>query len=192
MKLIVFATLIEAKSSLLKLKAKSVEDNLYRFDEGLVVLSGVGALAACSALFRYGGECSEIINLGAAGALNPALELHSIQTISSVKKHLSFPENIDSGSRAFAMSASPLIPLENSSGRRLLSSDFPLFTTERTQEMAECDLVDMEGYGLAFAARLLKKRLTMIKVVSDFARAGDRALLHRELERLSEILSEAL
>jgi nucleoside phosphorylase len=80
---------------------------------------------------------------------------------------------------------------------KLISSDFPIHDVEhRTYLAQKWDLVDMEGYGIAFACSYLGKKCRMWKIVSDFASPGGRELIRKHKPslsaRLAQVLEEAL
>ena len=69
-------------------------------------------------------------------------------------------------------------------GRTLATSSRPVESLKRrTIAAAKGDLVDMEGYALAFAADVFGKKLSMIKMVSDFSQDCDINANIRKLSR---------
>ena len=191
MKLFLFATHVEAAHAVALLKAREMSSNLFAIEGGKIAITGMGIAAALAATITYGLEADELWNLGFAGAVNRSLALHSLHSVKAIGKNLSFPNSLDEGSQSMAQNAYPELDI-NESGVRLISSDYPIFTRDLPPTFSTFDLVDMEGYGVAYGAKALKKRATLIKVVSDFASTGDQRLIHQEKEHLSQLLGQTV
>ena len=58
--------------------------------------------------------------------------------------------------------------------------------------MTQWDLVDMEGYGVAFAAAALGKKCRMWKIISDFTSPEGRDLIRKHKKELSEKIAEKI
>lgn len=72
-------------------------------------------------------------------------------------------------------------------GRKLATSSRPVSTRkQRDEAAAKGDLVDMEGYALAMAAKVFSKKLSIIKIVSDFSEQCD---IHRNILSLQRRLA---
>lgn len=72
-------------------------------------------------------------------------------------------------------------------GRKLVTSSRPVLTRkQRDEAAAKGDLVDMEGYALAMAAKVFSKKLSIIKIVSDFSEQCD---IHRNILSLQRRLA---
>lgn len=72
-------------------------------------------------------------------------------------------------------------------GRKLVTSSRPVLTRkQRDEAAAKGDLVDMEGYALAMSAKVFSKKLSIIKIVSDFSEQCD---IHRNILSLQRRLA---
>lgn len=144
-----------------------------------VVLTGVGmvqaAVATTRALLEH--RPTRVVNLGSVGSLDPAI--HGIQRPYAV---------INRDLNADALRAAGLNPDD----RIELGGDGPVLGTgdsfvaggpERDALLSRCQLVDMEGFAIAHACRVLDVELVMIKHVSD--PATEAALAWRDLVDVS-------
>lgn len=183
MKLLVFATYLEAEATIQRLHAKENALNMFSFEGGAILLSGMGSHAAIAAILERGREFDEIWNLGFAGSLTHA-PLFRILSIGKVIKHV--PTSLDSYSLEIMNKAFPPLHLEGES--TLLTSDFPL----HQKPFDRAALVDMEGYGMAFAANHLGKKCRMWKIVSDFVSQGGAALIQQNAKKLSKLLADKI
>lgn len=190
MKLLLFATLVEAQCTLEKTKAQFIEKDFYSFEEGYIVISGIGSYASQMACAKYAHKASEIINLGFAASLKNASR-GQIVTCTVIGKYTPLSQNLDKKSEDFMKQALPKLHFSEE-GLRLISSDFPIHSEKLRSELLDWDVLDMEGYGIAFAAHAFKKKCQFIKVISDFAKEGGRAYIERYKEELSHLLSEAI
>lgn len=192
MKLFLFATLLEAQKTLDSCRAAPIATNLYSVEEHRIGITGMGTHAALGAVMRWGAPASHIYNLGFAGALDRTLELGAFYQIEEVSKNLSLPTGLDERSRTLAASTHPPLALSTTplkfALKRLLSSDYPLFCDELSERYRGFDLVDMEGYGVVYGAKLLNKPCTLLKVVSDFASSKGRETMREQIENLSAAL----
>lgn len=192
MKLLIFATLQEAESSINKLDAKQIEPYLYRFSQGHLVICGFGAFAAMKAVYTYGPHHTEIFNLGLAGLLCDKYPMGSLYSIEMVGKYTHLPADIDVTSKEIAANHLPVLSV-NLCGLRLMTSDFPIHHQRIKEQLAlHWDLVDMEGYGLVYAAHALKKPVYLWKITSDCAIEGGRVSLKKNLYECGEKLAEKL
>jgi adenosylhomocysteine nucleosidase len=134
-----------------------------------VLVSGIGKLAAGHAVLSLlaplapQARPSALINLGTAGALREGLK--GTQLVGAVIQH--------------DLDVSAIIRLTGTNpSPRLLLGDGPVLATgdqfinseaQRCALAAHADLVDMEGYAIAEAARILDIPVALIKQVSDDA-----------------------
>lgn len=199
-KLIVFAQLLEAKNLIERLSAQVVSGeilevwsegsipNCYQFEKGLIVISNVGLHGAQMAVSKYGHGMDEVWNIGFAGSLNDQLPIGDILEIDKVGKYLP-EEALDPISQDCFFSTVPPLLIngkKESGGGRLLSSDFPIHSASKRDNLKkDWDLVDMEGYGIAFACHYLKKKCRIWKIVSDFASEGGREMIRKNRNALS-------
>jgi nucleoside phosphorylase len=177
LKLLTFATEMEAESS-----RKLLERDY------TILVTGMGCLNAAIAVTPWLKDCTEIWNLGIAGALNPSCKAGNIYTVSSVSKLNTFPQNIDSYSNDFALKLCPDIEIATE-GLRLISSDFPLHSQER-KIANNADLIDMEAYGIASACKRHGVKCHFLKAVSDFCNNDGPAQIKERLPALSLKLAE--
>lgn len=126
----------------------------------------------------------QVVNLGSVGALHPHLEgLHEPSAVIN--------RDVDEEMlRALGFNPDNRIELSGS-GPVLGSGDaFVAGGQARDVLLGRCELVDMEGFAIAYACRELGVRLRMIKHVSDAA--DEAALAWTELvDRSAQSLAEA-
>ena len=191
--LIVFAHFLEAEAALKALKAKPIQERmLYQFDQGIILICGMGSLNAAIHVTEHIGTCSEVWNLGVVGALKETLKFGDKSGVELVEKYLSLPSPVSSHAVNVSKSTFPLLKIAEK-GWKLLSSDYPLHDQKLRRELAtRWDVVDMEGYGIAQAAQKAGKPLQMVKMVSDFASEGGWELIRQNLSHLSEQLASQL
>lgn len=165
--LITFAHPLEAAPTIKTLDAKPIEDHLYTFAHGRILITGMGPDNAAAQTAAHAPGHDEVWNLGLAGALNPSLEVGSIHEIGSLsrKDH-------------------PTVHL--GPGAHLFTSPTPVWG--KTLD-TPATLVDMEGYAVATAHTLPTK---MWKIVSDHTESGGSALLKERLTTLAAQLSTHL
>ncbi len=189
MLLVIFAHPNEAKESLLRFKAEPQEPGLYRFDRGYIAVTGMGCFAALSSLLPIFPHIVEIWNLGFCGALKQDLPIGSLYPIAEVEKHLFLPP-LDPVSLQIAKNNHPLISLP-SNGKKLITTDCPIHDPSLKATL-NGDLVDMEGYAIAYAAERFNKPCRLWKVVSDFASPHGRDSILRHSAELSHLLAHHL
>jgi nucleoside phosphorylase len=213
--LIIFAQVAEATALLQHTKAIAIpgetariwaEGDLpcrYQFDHGWIVISGVGVHAAQMAVAKYAHLCDEVWNFGLAGALREGSPLGEISQITKIGKYTPLAEgSLDLRSQECLSFILPDFILEDQEGctsncmasqrgAKLISSDFPIHDPLHRDRLGKgWDLVDMEGYGIAFATAALRKKCRMGKIVSDFATPGGRELIRKHKAELSEKIAD--
>ncbi len=195
MPLILFAQTCEADPTIQKLNAKAQSygevyseghvATYYTFDGGAIAITSIGLHAASATLAKHAHEYDEIWNFGFAGALNDQHELGTLIPIRTIRKYVPVElHKLDSGSRKCLENTLPEITIA-AEGASLISSDFPLHNNERKQQIP-FDLIDMEGYAIAYTANHLGKKCSMWKIVSDFASEGGRELIRQNKQCLAE------
>jgi len=132
-----------------------------------VLITGVGKTAAAAHLSREltrHPEITRIVNIGSAGALHDHLE--GLHVIGRVIHHDISAEEI----RALGYEFEDELVLDASLPTRLATGG--VFVTDpviRAGLAQRADLVDMEGFALAWTARLLGVEAVLVKHVSDNA-----------------------
>lgn len=203
-KLLVFAQEAEALPTIHALQALPVPDEFvmihsegvcpasYRFSQGWIILTNMGALAAAQTLskYLYKYNVDEIINLGFAASLEKEAIMGEIHSVLSVDKHTLLPRNFDPASLRCYEALHPSFSI-NEKGKRLLTSDYPIHNQILKNKLEKkWDLIDMEGYGIAHTALTFGKKLSIYKIISDFATTGGRDLIRKHKKELAEKLAE--
>jgi len=139
--------------------------------EGMrVIVTGVGkvrAAAAVAATLAVDPSITEVVNIGSAGALHDHLE--GLHVIGSVLNHDLSADAL----RAFGYDPQEWLTVGDADGLRLATGDvFVSDPAVRTALAARADLVDMEGYAVAWAARAAGVPVRLVKHVSDRADEG--------------------
>lgn len=132
-----------------------------------VVVTGLGKTAAAARLGQELGrrpEVTRIVNIGTAGALHD--HLSGLHVVGHVINH-----DISAAAiRLLGYHVEDELTLDAESPIRLATGD--VFVTDPTVRSAlalRADLVDMEGFALAWTARLFGVEATLVKHVSDNA-----------------------
>lgn len=132
-----------------------------------VLITGVGKTAAAAHLSRELSrrpDVTRIVNIGSAGALHDHLE--GLHVIGRVIHHDISAEAI----RSLGYEVEDDLILDPTSPIRLATGD--VFVTEpavRSTLARRAELVDMEGFALAWTARLFDVEAILVKHVSDNA-----------------------
>jgi adenosylhomocysteine nucleosidase len=136
-----------------------------------VVVTGLGktaaAVATVRALHGLDPAQTQVVNIGTAGALHDGLEgIHLPGTA------LNHDMNADA-IRALGYDPQERLSIEDGDRTVLASGD--VFVTDpvvRARLAEQADLVDMEGYAVAYACRRLGVTVRLVKHVSDNADEG--------------------
>lgn len=200
-RLFYFATEREAAASLKLLGAKGCQEcmtsGLYTCPQGYVKVGGMGVLAAAAAV--GGVQWDELWNFGIAATLSSVYSLETRVVVGSVGRPSFFPEGLELRSQEWhsrlfprlhcSAQASP--SLTNASLARLVSCDYPIHQSHLADQLrVDADLLDMEGYGLAFAAYQLAKPCFIGKWVTDCASAGGPLAIQRLIDQASKHFAE--
>lgn len=190
--LITFATLMEAQATLDILSAELLmEKHLYKFGQGLILITGIGAISTGYTLNQYITKTQEVWSYGIAGSLGK-LNPGETVPIKKVSKHFSYPECLNHHARQFSLAANPSIELQEK-GFNLICSDYPINHPILKNELGKSDdLVDMESYAIAYACRHSGKPLRMWRTVSDFADENASKEIRERLPELSERMAQHL
>ncbi|SDU74726.1 nucleosidase [Jiangella alkaliphila] len=133
-----------------------------------VVITGIGKTAAATATTQaLAGRAPDdlvVVNIGTAGALRPGLT--GLFTPRRVLNH-----DLDADLvRALGLDPEELIELPVGDGVTLATGDRFVADSRLRDELAQrADLVDMEGYAVAYACRRLGVPVRLVKHVSDAA-----------------------
>jgi adenosylhomocysteine nucleosidase len=133
-----------------------------------VVLTGVGKTSAAVAVAKAlaGRDVSDLVvlNIGTTGALRDGLS--GLYLPSEVINHDINAEAV----RAIGLDPQESLTIEGGDGTVLASGDVFVSDPGTRERLAErAHLVDMEGYGVAFACREYGVRVRLVKHVSDSA-----------------------
>jgi adenosylhomocysteine nucleosidase len=173
MQLLTFAHRPEAQAFFDAFSFKSTTtDGLYRSEFGWLLITGEGiheSIVTVASILGAHPEITEIINLGVAGSLKPALERHTIYEVRT----------------AFAFDEVPLFksfPLSGevdcvTSGKRVLSP------SQRIPLLAMGSVVDRELWGVCVAAKQHHKNVRSFKYISDDAGELGACEVVKELAR---------
>jgi adenosylhomocysteine nucleosidase len=133
-----------------------------------VVVTGIGKTAAAvltaQALATRNTENLMVVNIGTTGALRDGLS--GLYLPSEVINHDINAEAV----RALGLDPADTLPIEGGDGTVLASGD--VFVTDpalRARLAERAHLVDMEGYGVAYACRHFGVPMRLVKHVSDSA-----------------------
>ncbi|MER7889812.1 nucleosidase [Micromonospora sp. NPDC094482] len=153
----------------------AVEEEAAYLDSGLpVLLTGMGkvnAAAALATVLAAGPKPSLVLNLGTAGALRPGWA--GIHEIGTVLQH-----DLDTDLLRTLTGQTYGAPLTLGSRTAVLATGDAFIADEaaRARLARRADLVDMEGYAIAWAAAQAGVPCRLVKRVSDEAGEGaDRA-----------------
>lgn len=133
-----------------------------------VLITGVGKVRAatatawaCAAL-----DPGVVLNVGTAGALRPDVPKERVLEVGTVIQH-----DLDGESVARLIGTNPGPPLALADADHVLATGdrFIALPADREVLARHADLVDMEGYAVAAAARQLGVPVRLAKVVSDDA-----------------------
>ena len=152
-----------------------------------VLVTGVGKIRAAAALSAVLARHrpSRIVNLGTAGALHEGMR--GTQVVGQAVQHDFDNQSIfDLTGEHFGA------PIELGGGAVLGSGDvFVDSKAKRTGLVAQgIDLVDMEGYAVAFTAQQFGLPVTLVKEISDQAGEGSGAVWRETMEACAERLGE--
>lgn len=191
-KLLIFASFVEAQASIRKFQAQPLagKNSLLEFEKGWIAISGIGRLNALKCVYENHSLAEEILSLGIAGGLNDQMEIGRFYEIGEISGSPALiAPHMEERSKDFANRIFPSFDL--GIGSRLYSADFPIFDEKIRLALAlNHDIVDMEGYGIAFASQSVQKKCTLWKLISDRAGAGEWKDIQLKLPIYSEQIAE--
>lgn len=159
MKLIVLAHYGEAQSIIDEYSLSKKSEELYQNHEMALLLTGEGPFEATARVSRAlaGGEFSEVINLGIAGALDKKLEINEIHSVRTI--YLAIDGKFQF--KSFEIS---------SEGVDLVTSFERILDSEKAHILSGMGhLVDREAWGVAFACKEYGVPFRSYKLISDMA-----------------------
>lgn len=130
------------------------------------VITGIGKTAAAVSVSRFLAthpEITEVVNIGSAGALRDGLE--GVHEVGRVLNHDLSADLI----RALGYDPHEWLEVGESPLALATGDCFVADPDTRTRLATHADLVDMEGYAIAWAARQAGVEVRLIKHVSDNA-----------------------
>ncbi len=193
--IIFVATRTEADSAIAKFgyeRLCSVPYEVWKNRSKTIVVTGIGLVNA-SLAFAWACENLKFdfaLNIGAAGStgLYPCLSdspsSDSAKILTRVKSGLKLGAFYEISKVACLEPYNTDSYITASFGINLVSSSRPVSSAkDRAFAAKSAELVDMEAYALAAAAKLFSKELRIVKMLSDFSEACD---IHDNIVRLSE------
>jgi adenosylhomocysteine nucleosidase len=165
-----------------------VEEAAAFLDRVPTVVMGVGKVRAATATSWACARLAPglLLNVGTAGALRASVPLDRVLEVGTVIQH-----DLDGESIARLIGVNPGPPLVLSDAELVLATgDRFVASVEARDALAHhADLVDMEGYAVAAAARMAGVPVRLAKVVSDDASHTAAVSWMDALERASALLA---
>lgn len=157
----------------------TAEEAAISLERGLssVLICGMQPIPSAVALMRHlcFNTCSEVINIGFAGSLKDHHRFGEIYAIDTLGK-LHHPELKVAASSPFPKAA-------------LFTSDYPIHSqTTRKSLGKNYDLVDMEGWALAWTCQEFGIPCRFFKIVSDFCSKTTPQEIRAKSKELSRII----
>jgi adenosylhomocysteine nucleosidase len=164
------------------------EEAAYLDDRLPVLLTGIGKINAATALTRAlmsGPKPSVVINLGTAGALRPGLA--GAHEIGEVIQH-----DLDADLLCRMTGRQHAQPIRLAGPGAVLATGDVFVSDEQARERLadRADLVDMEGYAIAWAASVAGVPARLIKHVSDTAGDSASVTWPESVDRCAQDLAE--
>jgi adenosylhomocysteine nucleosidase len=134
-----------------------------------VLITGVGKVAAAAAVARalaVQTEVTEVVNIGSAGGLHVHME--GLHVVARVLNHDLSADAL----RHFGYDPQEWLELGDGEIRLATGDLFVSDPAVRARLAAQADLVDMEGYAVAWACRQAGVPVRLVKHVSDQADEG--------------------
>ena len=131
-----------------------------------VVVTGVGKVAAAAVVARelaVRGDVTEVVNIGSAGALHDHME--GLHVVGRVLNH----DLSAAALRAFGYDPEEWLEVGDGPARLATGDLFVADPLVRARLGEQADLVDMEGYAVAWACRRAGVPVRLVKHVSDGA-----------------------
>lgn len=186
MTLVLFATSLEASKTLEFFQPRLIQKSpfeLYEMHNLLFAISGLGCFNAFFTISSLEKKIHHVVNFGIAG-VKKRQNLNRLHQISSVQK---YAPSLDPLSIQLHHEACPRIDFKKE-GAVLISSDYPI----RHSLDQTFDLVDMEGYGVAFACLKHHLKCDLLKYGSDPLTLKGRENLLKNLPEASHLFQKEI
>lgn len=193
---LLFATHEEAASLLSKTKACLLPElpGSYSSSFGVIAITGIGPFAAAVATHRLLSELpiKKIYNFGLAGALSSSFSIGSLHEIRKVAKDTWHPKGPLESSKSIAAKSFVEIEFADVQGPSLLTCDRPVYENISPKFDLGFDLVDMEGYAIAWQAKQFQIPCHLYKLVSDFCSQASSKQIEAHLKTYSDLLAQGI
>ena len=154
---------------------------LYQNDHITLIESSIGkvasTLAATTLIDKF--NIDQLINIGLAGAIKP-IAAGSAYFISSVTQHDAFIP-FDDYQQDMYQSINCTVPKQTTQTAILTTGD--QFITDSSTINTDADMVDMEGFAVAYVANRRNIPVTLIKGISDDANNSSEEALFENLNK---------
>jgi len=174
------ATFHEAKAAIDQLQAKA-GGAYFHFENGMIVISGIGPMAVYQASKKVPKENCVWINIGIAGAVSQEMSLGSCVRVGAVGR----VKRADHQGTVLLETPTVIAP----SPYILYSSSTPVYETLSSEKRA---LFDMEGYTFARIALQYRIPFHVEKVVSDYCQLNSPTLIASSMPSCSKEISAAM
>lgn len=191
--LLIFATLAEAQTTVDESAATPLNSRLWQSLAFDILICGMGSHEALYYLQQTlsQGSYSRLINAGCAASLQHGARQGEVFTVQRVEKILEQLAPHPHAKKLFEQLYPPynLELFPHYAGKVLGSVDCPVHQVSFSNHLSgHIQLLDMEGYTLAWLAKQWALPLSMIKYVSDFGNSEGPVMLKQELKVASEKL----
>jgi len=163
----------------LKKIAVNSANTVYQGQKITLIESSIGkvasTLATCTLIENY--NIDRLINIGLAGALKTT-PVGSAYFVSSVTQHDAFIPFEQYQSDMY-QSIKCTVPKNSTNAMTLTTGDQFIDNTHHAN--SDADMVDMEGFAVAYVANKYKLPITMIKGISDDANGASEEVLFKNL-----------
>ncbi|ALE52309.1 hypothetical protein SP60_03155 [Candidatus Thioglobus autotrophicus] len=165
----------------LNLKKLTTNSNfaIYQNQQITLIESSIGkvasTLATCTLIENY--NIDRLINIGLAGALKTT-PVGSAYFVSSVTQHDAFIP-FEQYQADMYQSINCMVPTNAANAMTLTTGD--QFIDNMHHANSDADMVDMEGFAIAYVANKYKLPITMIKGISDDANGASEEVLFKNL-----------
>ena len=183
-KVLFFATFKEAQRTLEAFAAvqERGHPSRFRFDQGYIICTGMGLKNAFLAAMNAPKDDASWINVGVVGSLDGNCSIGQFVDVGLVGL-LRYSE----ATKKKPPRGMPIL-LHDNSQTALFSSKTPVYYPINTGLQAS--FVDMEGYAIAYAAKLQQVPLRIVKVVSDICSTNSSTTIAQNLSLFSQKMAQ--